>query len=300
MAPQPLTGSEPAGDPADAVTRAAAALRAATSLLISAGAGMGVDSGLPDFRGDEGFWNAYPPFRTLGLSFIDLANPEWFESDPHLAWGFYGHRLGLYRRTAPHAGFALLRRWASRTRDGCFVFTSNVDGHFQRAGFDPARVHECHGALDWLQCLARCGSGGSRSGLFPADGVEVDVDPETFRARDPLPSCPRCGALARPNIFMFGDWGWDESRSRAQAQALTRWLAEQHAHADRRLVVVECGAGQAIPTVRRFGERLVEDEGATLIRINVREPDVPEGQIGIASPALAGLTAIDQLLARTP
>jgi NAD-dependent SIR2 family protein deacetylase len=274
----------------EALARAVTALRAATAIAITAGAGMGVDSGLPDFRGDEGFWNAYPPFRELGLSFMDLANPEWFDSDPHLAWGFYGHRLGLYRRTAPHAGFAILKRWASRARHGHFVFTSNVDGQFQRAGFAPARVHECHGAIDWLQCLARCGIG-----LFPADGVTVDVDTETFRARDPLPLCPRCGALARPNILMFGDWGWDDSRSSAQARAMVDWLETLGGRRDRRLLVIECGAGRAIPTVRRFGERLVEDEQATLLRINVREPEVPEGQIGIATGALAGLTALERV-----
>ena len=85
--------------------------REATALLIGAGAGMGVDSGLPDFRGNEGFWEAYPPFAKLGLSFMELANPGWFESDPALAWGFYGHRLESYRRTVPHRGFEVLREW---------------------------------------------------------------------------------------------------------------------------------------------------------------------------------------------
>jgi NAD-dependent SIR2 family protein deacetylase len=53
--------------------------------------------------------------------------------DPELAWGFYGHRLELYRRTTPHRGFGILRRLAERS-GRFFVFTSNVDGHFQRAG----------------------------------------------------------------------------------------------------------------------------------------------------------------------
>ena len=52
---------------------------------------MGVDSGLPDFRGDRGFWKAYPPYAKLGLHFAEMANPRWFDSDPELAWGFYGH-----------------------------------------------------------------------------------------------------------------------------------------------------------------------------------------------------------------
>ncbi|MFY0537735.1 hypothetical protein [Nannocystis pusilla] len=105
-------------DLVEPATRAAAAVRSADALMICAGAGMGVDSGLPDFRGPEGFWRAYPAARRLGLQFHDLADPRWFYSDPALAWGFYGHRLNLYRATTPHAGFALLQRWAARAPQG--------------------------------------------------------------------------------------------------------------------------------------------------------------------------------------
>jgi NAD-dependent SIR2 family protein deacetylase len=113
---------------ADPVELAADVIKQADAILIGAGAGMGVDSGLPDFRGNEGFWKAYPPFGKLGLSFTDLAQPRWFHTDPAQAWGFYGHRRNLYRGTAPHAGFAILRRWVERMAGGSFVFTSNVDG----------------------------------------------------------------------------------------------------------------------------------------------------------------------------
>lgn len=64
-------------------------------VIITAGAGMGVDSGLPDFRGNDGFWKAYPIAKELNLSFQQLANPKWFEEKPNLAWGFYGHRYNL-------------------------------------------------------------------------------------------------------------------------------------------------------------------------------------------------------------
>jgi hypothetical protein len=47
------------------ISQAARAIQKADAVLITAGAGMGVDSGLPDFRGDEGFWKAYPPFAAL-------------------------------------------------------------------------------------------------------------------------------------------------------------------------------------------------------------------------------------------
>ncbi len=122
----------------DAIHGAAAALRSARALVVTAGAGMGVDSGLPDFRGDHGFWKAYPPYEKLGLSFVDAANPAHFERDPAFGWGFYGHRLQLYRETMPHEGFRMLLRWSERLDLATFVVTSNVDGQFQKAGFASA------------------------------------------------------------------------------------------------------------------------------------------------------------------
>ncbi|MEV1292210.1 Sir2 family NAD-dependent protein deacetylase [Pseudonocardia sp. NPDC049635] len=247
---------------------------------------MGVDSGLPDFRGDEGFWRAYPPYARLGLRFAELADPEHFADDPALAWGFYGHRLALYRRTVPHAGFAVLRRWAQRVPTS--VFTSNVDGQFQRAGFADRDVAEVHGSIHHLQCLRLCGYG-----VWPADGVEVAIDPDSMRAVGELPACPGCGGLARPAILMFGDAGWDSSHAEPALARHVDWLA---AHRDR-VAVVELGAGTALPTVRRRSELASAATGA-LVRINVREPEVRHGRgVGIAAPAAPTLAAIDDLLA---
>ena len=133
----------------------AEAIRTADGLLIGAGAGIGVDSGLPDFRGPEGFWKAYPPFR--GKAFAEVSTPHWFQPDPALAWGFFGHRLNLYRAAVPHRGFEILRQWSQRLPLGAFVFTTNVDGQFQKAGFSENVLFERHGSIHYLQCTRRCG-----------------------------------------------------------------------------------------------------------------------------------------------
>lgn len=262
------------------VDRARALIRRAKAFVFTAGAGMGVDSGLPDFRGNDGFWRAYPPYAKLGLDFAGMANPRWFTRDPAFAWGFYGHRQNLYRATRPHEGFARLRALA--TDRPAFVFTSNVDGQFQRAGFAEDTVVECHGSIHHLQCLDACGIG-----IFDATGDDVDIDHDTFRARAPFPRCPRCGALARPNVLMFGDGDWDDTRTSRQEDR----LAERLSGGVDGLVVIECGAGTAIPSVRMFSERLAK-HGAALIRINVREPDVPDGHLGLSLGAKAALCQI--------
>ena len=155
------------------MVRAAEAIAAASALMITAGAGMGVDSGLPDFRGREGFWRAYPPLARLGIRFEEMANPSWFTRDPRLAWGFYGHRLQLYRECKPHEGFEILRRWAAGAAAGASVFTSNVDGQFQRAGFPGERVVECHGSIHFLQCSRPCSEE-----IWSAEDLVVEIDTE--------------------------------------------------------------------------------------------------------------------------
>jgi NAD-dependent SIR2 family protein deacetylase len=272
------------------IEQAANAVAQAEALLITAGAGMGVDSGLPDFRGDRGFWKAYPPLERLGVSFIDMANPSWFARDPELAWGFYGHRLNLYRSTTPHRGFEILARWTENLRHGSFVFTSNVDGQFQKAGFADERIVECHGSIAHLQCTAPC-----HDEIWEATELELRVDESVFRADRPLPACSRCGGLARPNVLMFGDWHWIPHRTATQERHLAAWFESAAASA---LVVLELGAGGAVPTVRMTSERAVMNLGGTLIRINPREPHVPHGHIALPLGALEALSAIDAVLKR--
>jgi hypothetical protein len=152
----------------------------------------------------------------LGLQFEEIANPAAFARDPALAWGFYGHRLALYRRTVPHRGFALLREIAAGLPGGAFVFTSNVDGQFQKAGFAEARIMEVHGSIHHLQCQRGCrGEVCGRRKAF-----EPRVDEEACRLLGEPPRCPHCGDIARPNILMFGDWGWIARRTEVQEAAL--------------------------------------------------------------------------------
>lgn len=266
---------------------AAELIAAADALLITAGAGMGVDSGLPDFRGAEGFWRAYPALGRRGLQFHQVASPHTFETDPALAWGFYGHRLDLYRRITPHAGFDILRRWGEGRRHGCGVFTSNVDGHFRRAGFNANALAECHGSIHHLQCSQPCSDD-----IWPADAFVPIVDTDTCTLLNEPPRCPHCGSIARPNILMFGDSGWIEHRSSAQESSLNHWLDGAS-----RIVVIELGAGTAIPSVRDFSQSALIDRKAVLVRINPRESVVPRRMdIALPAPALAALGAIDAAL----
>ena len=265
--------------------RAAVQIRRAGALLLHTGAGMGVDSGLPDFRGPDGFWKAYPPLRHLGLRFEEIANPMHFDRDPSLAWGFYGHRLQLYRETIPHDGYAIFQDLCAGKRR--FAFTSNIDGHHQLSGFDEAQVMEVHGSLMWLQCTTPC----SRR-VWSAAELQLDVDMTQCRAAEPLPTCPECGAVARPNVLMFGDWSFLDDRTESQGEHFSAFLRTIQPE---QLTILEIGAGSAVPTVRMQSERLLR-AGAQLIRINPRESHGPESTISVPMGGLEALRALRNML----
>ncbi|MBN3804966.1 NAD-dependent deacetylase [Paraburkholderia sp. Ac-20336] len=227
------------------IEAAAQLIRNATGILITAGPGMGVDSRLPDFHGEDGFWRAYPALKTDCISFQDIANGEAFRRDPGRAWGFYGHWLSVYRRTVPHEGFDILHRWASTKEHSAFVFTSNVDGQFQKAGFQEKRILECRGSLHRLQCVRPCSPD-----TWSTDNLHPVVDEEHCRLVSALPRCPNCGSVARPNILLFDDSDWNDYHTRIRRMRSEAWLSSVE-----RMVVVELGAGLSIPTVQAMSER---------------------------------------------
>ena len=83
---------------------------------------------------------------------------------------------------------------------------------------------------------------------------------------------------------MFNDWDWADGRTRMQSARFSRWR-----HKAERPVVIELGAGSAIPTVRSFGQ----SQECPMIRINPTEWQVPRrGDIGIPAGALEGIEGV--------
>jgi len=265
---------------------AAEVIRNAKTLVITAGAGMGVDSGLPDFRGNQGFWNSYPMYERLGLSFIQAANPEHFEDDPHFGWGFYGHRTNLYRNTVPHHGFTILQDWINEFQLDYFVATSNVDGQFQKAGFSNDKILEVHGSIHHLQCTVPC-----TRNIWPND-AEYDIDESTMRSLN-VPQCPQCQRVARPNILMFGDYSWLSKRSAIQEENFDDFLQNNN---NNQMVVIEMGAGSAIPTIRHLSEKLGQRPKTSVIRINPREPQIRAPHFSFSGGAVETLNQIKSAL----
>jgi hypothetical protein len=237
------------------VRRAAGALSCATALFVTTGDAIATDGGM------------------TGAPLVGL---ETSRDDVELAWGFYARRRHAFRLAQPHDVIRLLVRWTALMRDGAFAATTNADGQLQRGLFRADRIVEAHGAIEWLQCARRCGGPVFAGGL-----VDVSVVPATGRARGSLPGCPKCGGLARPNVRLAADEMWDPSRAQEQEERMNEWLADVRGRRGRKVVVVECGVGDA--AMRARGERIAKAMDGTLVRIDARDASVAREHVGVAA-----------------
>lgn len=280
------------------LAQAAEWIASADALLIGSGAGMGVDAGLGTFRGGKkGVWDG---LEAVGLAYEEICEPRWFDEatgEPRLAWGFWNHCHKAYQETKPHAGYVTLRQMGQKCPFGFFSFTSNIDSHWITSGMSAERVLEVHGAVRWLQCSKPCCPDVWKA---PND-LGLTEDATSHRVAGVMPCCPKCKAVARPNVQMFGgDSGFSRARRGAQNTRYDAWintLANRPDVDSLRVVCIEVGCGLTVPTVRRELEKVVQRfPGGRLIRVNPENPGLAKEIVskGVSVP-LPGATAIEKL-----
>ena len=276
------THTVPVSDQARRTARRVAVLIAkADALLITAGAGMSLDCASPD---DPQLQQVQAVFDASGQTFREMAQPVRFAADPESAWAWYSHRQRLYRQTPPHDGYRILRSWTQAMPCGSFVVTSNVDGKFYKAGFTDWQVLERHGSVHRYQCTVPCDGA-----VWDVHEPPFAIDAVNFRILGTLPRCPRCRAFARPNVLMYDDVKWLDTVRREQQRRFETWLASVRG---RRIVVIECGAGDGAASVRRVGERLLERSLVSLVRINPAATAADEPTFVLRMPALQAIELI--------
>ena len=125
-------------------------------VLVLTGAGVSAESGIPTFRGKDGYWRNLDP--------IKLATPEAFARDPELVWQWYRERRHTIRDAQPNAAHQAIANLAQRA-DEFLLVTQNVDDLHERAGLAKTEMVQIHGDIFVTKC-SRCdfehvGRGGS-------------------------------------------------------------------------------------------------------------------------------------------
>lgn len=255
----------------DVIAACLAALGRPGRVLALTGAGVSAESGIPTFRGKDGYW-------TVGATEYhpeELATRAAFERMPWDVWAWYLYRRGVCRAAAPNAAHHALVELARALPDRFVLITQNVDGLHRRAGSPAASTFAIHGDLEAMRCADGC-----VPDVWPLpDGIDAPARgapvAEDVRARL---CCPRCGGLARPHVLWF-DESYDEAHHHLDT---TRRLAGETTL----LVVAGTSAQTNLPWQI---VTLARRAGGTIIDINVE--DNPFGDIARSSGGVVRATA---------
>ena len=233
--------------------------RSKGNLTVLTGAGISAESGIPTFRGPEGYW-------TVGSQVYrpqEMATLDMFRRDPRAVWQFYLWRLGVCRQAQPNQGHKALVAMEKQLQARFTLITQNVDNLHLRAGQSLNRTYQIHGNLGYVRCSAACCRSVTEipPEVVPKEKNENISDTEWQRLH-----CSRCGALLRPHVLWF-DESYDESFYRLDSSLAA-------ARSTALLIVVGTSGATNLPTQV---VAQVYRQGGFIIDINPN--DNPYGQL---------------------
>jgi len=150
-------------------------LKDSRKIVFVTGAGISQESGIPTFRGKDGYWRRYDPMK--------LASIDAFYDDPKLVWEWYEDRRKNILSVKPNEGHFAISQM-EEFKD-VVVLTQNIDGLHQRSG--STNVLELHGSIIRIKCTV-CDF--------------IDNITENFES---LPPKCKCGSMLRPDVVWFGE-----------------------------------------------------------------------------------------------
>lgn len=228
----------------------AEARASASPTVFLTGAGISAESGIPTFRGPEGYWRVgsrnYQP--------EELATHAAFEVMPDEVWSWYLYRRAVCRAAEPNAAHVALAALERAVGDRMLIATQNVDGLHLRAGSSLARTYQIHGNIDFMRCADECGAPVARvpEQLAPWPKARRVADAERR-----VLVCDRCGGRARPHVLWF-DETYDEERYRFESSLEAAKRAAL-------LVIVGTSGATNLPLMMA---RLAARSGAAIVAVN--------------------------------
>jgi NAD-dependent deacetylase len=168
----------------DDIGRVVDILAHSRSLLFITGAGISADSGLPTYRGIGGLYNAEHPEE--GFPIEEILSGEMIRHRPELTWKYLSQIEQATRQARFNRAHQVIAEMESHF-ERVWTLTQNIDGLHRQAG--TKNVLEIHGNLHHLLCTG-CGW---RQTVADYGGLSLP------------PRCPRCQAVVRPGVVLFGE-----------------------------------------------------------------------------------------------
>ncbi|HLU67419.1 MAG TPA: Sir2 family NAD-dependent protein deacetylase [Kofleriaceae bacterium] len=189
--------------------RMASALAGGGRVVFLTGAGVSAESGVPTFRGADGYW-------TVGSRVYrpqELATRAAFQTMPDEVWRWYLFRRTACRGAEPNPAHRALVDAERELGDRFLLVTQNVDGLHLRAGSSLGRTYQIHGNIDFMRC----------AGAHEGELVPIPPEVPAVQQEDPFPEearallvCPRCTGRTRPHVLWFDEY-YDEALYRFES-----------------------------------------------------------------------------------
>jgi len=232
------------------ISKVASLIKCSEILIPALGAGMSQDSSVLTFEELE------KALKSENLSYVNLSNGKTLVEKPELFFKAWKRYYQGFAAAKPHQGYQVLRR-ISKDKS-TMIYTSNIDGFSDRAGFPGDQIYHLHGKHARFQCQKKC-----------SDQTWI-LDHSVIEEMTEFPQCPRCGETSlRPNVFMFEDSGYIEDRD--ESDNFQAWMKQTESQLKRgkRCVILEVGCGTRVPTVRIWTQTmLAKYSNLFLVRIN--------------------------------
>ncbi|MBN1233912.1 MAG: RNA polymerase subunit sigma [Candidatus Coatesbacteria bacterium] len=165
-------------------------------VLVLTGAGISSESGIPTYRGSDGYWNK----ESDNFLPMEIATYSMFSRKPWFVWEWYLSRRVQCLNTEPNKGhFAIANM---EKMEDFFLITQNIDNLHKKAGISDNKIFEIHGNLNFARCYKECSSEVYEvDECFNYHVKGMDLSENEKRKL----SCPKCGSMLRPNILWFDE-----------------------------------------------------------------------------------------------
>jgi NAD-dependent deacetylase len=172
--------------------------RSSGRITVLTGAGISAESGIPTFRGPEGYW-------TIGSKEYqpqEMATYRMFMQKPEEVWKWYLYRIGVCQEANPNSGHLALVEMEQRFKERFTLITQNVDNLHLRAGSSRQHTFQIHGNIFFMRCADEC-----TFSVYPIPkGLSGKKRGEDLAEEErKLLVCPQCGQRARPHVLWFDE-----------------------------------------------------------------------------------------------
>lgn len=222
------------------------------NIIFLTGAGLSAASGIPTFRGPEGYWT----IGSANYMPTEMATQQMFKKHPEEVWDWYLYRFGLCGKSDPNEGHHSIVEMEAFFKERFVLISQNIDGLHQKAGNSLERSYYIHGNAAFMRCSKPCHQRLIKMPQKIWYNGKQNMNPET---KEQL-TCPNCGSWMRPHVLWF-----DESYNEQYYSYET--VLEKSSHADILFVIGTSGA----TTLPNYVVQLAMQTGAYIIEINPNE-----------------------------